>query len=438
MKYKACDGCEKGHKGMIEPTEDADPCDGCGMKKKRAEAKTDRAQVQRADLWGPAAWAPSVSKFKRTPEGFLTGRAIVTNIGVFQYKDADGTIHGELRLPEEVFAEASLESLKLKPVTNNHPTELVTVDNVKQLQVGSLGANPSSQTNDDGHVPMNDLTNGLHLAIDMVITDADTIADVQAGKRGLSCGYTCDIEQVSGVYLGMPYTAIQRNIRYNHVAIVDQGRAGDAAKIVMDSADSAGCAVYNHTAKEDSTMEFKKIVLDSVEYQAEAPVLTELSKRKGRIDELTAECDTLKVDRSTLEAERDALKEKLDAAQAALEEAKKLGPEKLDAAVKERLELLDTASKAKVKADGLTPAEVEKAVVAAVFPKTKLDGKDEAYIKTLYTAAKDELAAREDSNADAAQRLALTGHDLPAPESRSDGQPNSWLDGIRARKAQSK
>ena len=76
--------------------------------------------------------------FERTTEGFLKGRAIVTSIGVFTYKRKDGTIQRELRLPEEVFSMETLNSMKLKPVTLNHPTELVTSDNADKLQVGSL------------------------------------------------------------------------------------------------------------------------------------------------------------------------------------------------------------------------------------------------------------------------------------------------------------
>ena len=84
--------------------------------------------------------------FERTNEGFLRGRAIVTSIGVFAYKRKDGTVQRELRLPEEVFAFDTLNSMKLKPVTLNHPNELVTSENADRLQVGSLGDNPTSTT----------------------------------------------------------------------------------------------------------------------------------------------------------------------------------------------------------------------------------------------------------------------------------------------------
>ncbi len=87
--------------------------------------------VKRFDTLDAGSWM--TTKFTRTTEGFLTGRAIVTSIGVFTYQYADGTVLRELRLPEEVFALESLESMKLKPVTNQHPDGFVTPENQKEV-----------------------------------------------------------------------------------------------------------------------------------------------------------------------------------------------------------------------------------------------------------------------------------------------------------------
>ena len=54
---------------------------------------------------------------------FLIARAPVTSIGVFTYKNPEGSFRKELRLPEEVFNSDSLETLKLKPLTKFHPDE---------------------------------------------------------------------------------------------------------------------------------------------------------------------------------------------------------------------------------------------------------------------------------------------------------------------------
>jgi len=83
---------------------------------------------------------------QKTDEGYLVGRAVATTIGVFPYLQADGSIRRELRSPEEVYNPDSLESLKLAEITNNHPTEAVTTDNVNKYGVGTVGENVVADT----------------------------------------------------------------------------------------------------------------------------------------------------------------------------------------------------------------------------------------------------------------------------------------------------
>jgi hypothetical protein len=201
------------------------------------------AKVKRYDSLDPGRWM--TTPFTKTPEGFLSGRAIVTSVGVFSYRNKDGSITRELRPPGEVFAIDSLNSMNLKPMVNNHPLERVTPENAKNLQIGSLGNNPSDWV-DTYAMLLGDKSgerglrgsDGFHVAIDLSITDAAAIKDIEEnGKFALSMGYDCEIEETSGVWCGMAYDAIQRNIRYNHCALVDGARAGDAAKIRLDGKD---------------------------------------------------------------------------------------------------------------------------------------------------------------------------------------------------------
>jgi hypothetical protein len=100
----------------------------------------------------------------------------------------------------------------------------------------------------------------------------------------LSCGYTCDLEKAEdgAKWCGIDYDFIQRNIRYNHVAIVDRARAGDDARIRMDG---ISVNIKNDNEEETNMPDvFKKVNLDGVEYQAEAPVLTALHTAKERAD----------------------------------------------------------------------------------------------------------------------------------------------------------
>ena len=366
-------------------------------------------EIRRFDNIDHSEWM--TTPFERTTEGFLKGRAIVTCCGVFTYKRADGTLQRELRLPEEVFAPATLESLKLKPVTLNHPTELVTPENADMLQVGSLGDNPSSTNQEyNGYGEPTDLkklTDGLNVAVDMIITKKDAIDAVINGKQGLSMGYTCDIEMAEpgSTWCGVEYDYIQRNIKYNHCAIVDAGRAGDNAKIEL-RVDSADAVLEDKlVTKDGGTKMLKKINLDGIDYEAEESVIKALNTEKKRADDAVAELSKFEEDSakelSVMTAERDTQKERADKAEEDLAKAKAeaLDSTKLDEAVNARIELYKNAEKAGVEVkNDMKDADIKKAVIAKVFPKANLDGKDSAYIDARYDATVEMLAERADSN----------------------------------------
>lgn len=164
----------------------------------------------------------NLDSIQKTDEGFLISDARVTRAGVFQYKNDDGSDRFEFRSPDEVFKGVSLDTLKRKPITNNHPARgFVIPENAKTLSVGFTGENIKRD--------------GNFVRIPVTVTDGTAITDIEAGKRELSCGYHCDVEPCSGEFEGQKYTHVQRNIRYNHVAIVNKGRAGSDVRIDLDS-----------------------------------------------------------------------------------------------------------------------------------------------------------------------------------------------------------
>ena len=168
--------------------------------------------------------AGTVGKVERTDQGYLRAPAAITKTGVFSYKLPGGKTRRELRLPDEVFAPMAMQSFGLAPLTNRHPREpsgkpiMLTAGNTARYQVGSVVE------------PRQD---GDHVAAIVQVTDANAIDDVEAGRTQLSCGYDCALEFTPGVTSSIPgvpdgqrYDAIQRDIRGNHVALVDSGRAG--------------------------------------------------------------------------------------------------------------------------------------------------------------------------------------------------------------------
>jgi len=371
--------------------------------------------------------------FERTNEGFLRGRAIVTSIGVFTYKRKDGTIQRELRLPEEVFSPSTLNSMKLKPVTLNHPIELVTQDNADKLQVGSLGDNPS-WTKEWEHRNWEEVTDGINCAIDMIITKKDAIDAVLNGKQALSMGYTCDLEMAEpgATWCGVEYDFIQRNIRYNHCAIVDSARAGDNAKIEL-RADSEDAVLEDMVTKSDGgTKMLKKVNLDGIDYEAEESVIKALNSEKARADKAENDvCETKKtMDKkvadmekkvtelekriSEVEAERDTAKDKADGLEKELDEAKKanLDSSRLDEAVKAKMELLHNAEKAgvEVKKD-MSDMDIKKAIILSKFKNVNFDGKDDVYVQARYDATIEILCEKNDGeNRQVMSDLPLENH----------------------------
>jgi hypothetical protein len=406
--------------------------------------------VQRWDALDPGRWM--TTPFRKTGEGFLSGRAIVTSVGVFTYQNKDGTLSRELRLPEEVFARESLDSMKLKPLVNGHPTEEVTADNARNYQVGSLGNNPSDWVDSYGAINPEESakyrglggTDGFHVAIDLTITDAEAIADVEAGRQALSMGYKCDLEPAlpGSTWCGMAYDGIQRKIRYNHCAIVDVARAGDAARIRMDGVDAVQIYQPGETpapTQEVGKMAMKKINLDGVDYEGEEKLIEFFQTQKKRADAAEQTLETARADHtkalSQLTAERDALKDRADKAEKEAKEAKALAadPRRVDEAVKVKVALYDAADRAGVEVkDGMTDMDVKKAVITAVAPAAKLDGKDEVYIQARFDAAVEELESREDGKS-----REVIGGTLPAApsESRSDSAAayRKMVDRMKAR-----
>lgn len=365
------------------------------------------------------------SPFEKTPEGFLRGRAVICTTGIYTYRNADGTETRELRLPEEVYAKAFLDSLRLKPLTLDHPEEMLTAENVRQFQVGNLGDNPSE--------PWDGSSDMYNLSIDMVIQDAEAVrAVLENRKRGLSVGYSCDLEPATpgAVWCGQPYDYIQRNLVANHVALCETPRAGDTARIRLDSADAilvptaalaAGDnARADHGAtdaagaqvREEDGMAMKKINLDGVEYEAEAKVIEELTRAQKALSDLgpkAEKADALQAALSKAEGQRDALADEI---KKLTERVKELESSRMDAAaLKELLAVRDVAAKFGITlTDETDVVELKKKVILAASPKAVLDGKDAAYIAARYDAVV-ETMAEETSGDEAVMSVRVSATD---------------------------
>jgi hypothetical protein len=290
------------------------------------------------------------------PNGFLRVDGYLTRAGVFEYRDPSGNVRREYRPDSEVFATESLESYALAPVTDDHPPDMLTALNAREFMRGSVGA---ATRTPDGRVRGS-----------LLVTDAELIAKMQAGKVEISCGYECELEETPGEFDGVRYDAIQRAISINHVAVVDRGRAGPDVRVRMDN--SSVMVAEVETTKADPML--KKIKFDGVEYEMTEQAAQLLENAQSRLDAKTKEC-------STLAARCDGMVEKLDASEKARKDAE--DPARVAALVSERTRV-ETGARAilgaEFKMDGKSNGEIMRAALAKANPKLNLDGKDETYV----------------------------------------------------------
>lgn len=224
-----------------------------------------------------------------TPEGFLVCLAVpIARTGEQIYgagetpleAGADGKI-SIYRDEKEVFRPQTIASFNGKPITIKHPEDFVTTKNWSSLAKGivqNARRGEGDQKND--------------LLADLLITDDEAIKLVKNGLREVSCGYEAEYEQTDDG------KGMQTKIVGNHLALVDEGRAGSAY------------AIKDHKLKGDTEMSLteKKSVLEKVKAifskaQDEAMKLAdeapeekkkeEESKDAGAYDELVQMCKDL-------------------------------------------------------------------------------------------------------------------------------------------------
>jgi len=311
---------------------------------------------------------------KRTSQGFLRiDKANLTRTGVLSYKLPDGTTRRELRPPEEVFNHDSLRTLEDAPVTDLHPRRMLGPDNVRKFQRGMVrSAEPD----------------GRFVSGSLLIQDAQLIDAVEAGERKeLSPGYTVALDMTPGVFEGQQYDAVQRQIRYNHLATGPKGwgRSGPEVAIRTDSDDQpAPWAVEiredeGPPATREKKMETITIRIDGVEYKVEASAAPHIMRH---LDAITADRDAQRKRADAAEGERDGLKTENASIQKKLDTA--IDPKTMQTAIADRV-ALETAARVhladETKLDGLTDRQVREAAIAAVNKDVKLDGRTDEYVQ---------------------------------------------------------
>jgi uncharacterized protein len=329
--------------------------------------------------------AVTITGTRETTDGYLVADARIARTGVQIYLGAevgrpDQYAVRVYRPEEEVFSNDSLASYAHKPLTNDHPAQSVTADTWRTLAVGNL----------DGSVARD----GEFVRVPLIIMDSTAINDVKGGKRELSAGYTCDLVFDSGTTpAGEEYDAMQKNIRVNHVAIVARGRAGSQARI-GDGAVWGVTPIDDHVTEDTAPMATRTVLVDGLQVEttdAGAIAIEKLTrdladaKTAGRAysDTLAKEINDNTAAIAAKDAEIGALKVDLQKAKDALPTGAAL-----DAMVADRVALVTTARAIlpALKHDGVSDADIRKAVVIAKMGDAAITGVSDAEISGMFKA----------------------------------------------------
>ena len=221
---------------------------------------------------------------KRTQEGYLIATARVARTGVQEYIASELGFVGDhivkvYRPESEVFHKEALKSLSRVPVTVDHPREIVTADNWKDLAVGEVGDEI--------------MRDGDWLVVSPMIKDASALASAASTHKEISMGYSAELRDASPD-TGADYEMY--NLRFNHLALVNKGRAGSEARI----GDSINWGASPVTKEEKTmTVELKTVILGDKAVQVEAKdaetVAGILKDHKSVIDAKDAKIGELEV-----------------------------------------------------------------------------------------------------------------------------------------------
>lgn len=383
--------------------------------------------------------------------GYLRIDGIAAHVGILEYMDDDGTVIREFVPEETLFEEESMRSLAGAPVTLHHPEELVTSLNYSDYSQGGVNGMPRRE--DD------------NLGVSLSVIGNKALHAVEYdGVSELSPGYSVDLDETPGEWQGQKYDRVQRNRRYNHLAIVDAARGGSVCSLRFDGA--------NVPNNEDNSMTQIKLpgggTVEVADAATAATINAALAKQGKRLDStkgqlkklVNAIAPKLKLDADTVMTESDdenkdevvevdvpaveeavtSVSEAVDNLQAQLDEladAVNAGdttetsmdeddqektdedtdtdPEQKTDSLSKMLRIIEAAKKLKPgisHMDGKrvkTAREIQVEALIAAKSGFNADGKSDAYISGRFDAAVDGLKNRTDSLRNQRQGLNLDG-----------------------------
>lgn len=320
----------------------------------------------------------------------------------------DGIYYG-LRDPDELKKAAG--TFNGLPVLLGHYMESAA-EPQREKRVGSTGTDAAFEA--------------PYLMQSLSITDKEAIEQIENGAaREISCAYRFDPDMTAGEYDGVNYDFVIRNIRGNHVALVEDGRAGPDVAVADSMPKNLKTKGRNdmkkNKGKNKTFMQSAVIAMDEAIEEAakdEDPKPDETAKDEGEsideiVDKLLPDADGEK--KAVLKSFLLKLKGEVETAPGAMDEDETAKDE--DPAAEEAVKDEDSNPE-KTAADEDTAKDEEGETAAAMDRKTVYSSKmamDAKTVQDIKTTAKKETIAEMRSLATAAKKCSpLVGSNLDA------------------------
>ncbi|OWK42185.1 DUF2213 domain-containing protein [Fimbriiglobus ruber] len=277
----------------------------------------------------------------------------ISRSGIFQYLGRSigapepDKIYNVYR-PAEEFTPETVGSFRLLPIVDDHTMLGPREDGLTPAELkGVHGTTGESVEFRDGV---------LYASIKVF---SETLAKlIESGKTALSLGYRCVYEKASGIFDGQRYDYVQRNLRGNHLALVDAARcdvavldnhmAFDHFDLALDNSKETTMAdeeMKDRLKKaEDELKECKDWIAGRMAKDAEEEEMKKKAEDEAKQDEMAKDAEEKE------KAEKEAADKKARD-EMSEEEKKKADAKKAEDEEKEKKESMDAAELKRVSAD---------------------------------------------------------------------------------------
>ena len=252
-------------------------------------------------------------KWEKTEDGFLRCKACVLMQSIMPYAKSelegvpDGFQNSSIRMYvpiDEIAAQSALRSLEGMPIVAGDHTWM-TPELVSDYSMGNVSGVPWIEND--------------RLICNLLVTNPDAIAAIENGKIGeISGAYRAETEFSPGTFNNEAFDAVQKNILWNHIAVIPKGhgRGGAEVRILNKKQEDVKMTVrikLRNTGKYINVDEEAAPVIEADQEAGEAKTegmtdkISALEGKNESLQQLQAEIEELKGELSVYKKKLDEL-----------------------------------------------------------------------------------------------------------------------------------